>query len=866
MKAPNTRCKFLALLMGALGLATVSGCTNEPDTPPEGAGDRTYLTLSVQPAELRQGNTANVTAHLESAASGLRSPQSGTRVFFTLPAGGGALSSAEASTNDEGDAIVTFTAGGADGAFTIQAALFQEGSSEEARAGENIALTTVVIDSNITAGPPAFIEGGVVTPSAISTNAQASVSVTVLDADRNPAPNVIVNFEMVSGSLADATLSPSDATDSAGVASAIFKAGTSVGSATIRAFVPGTDPVLEVANLTITVKPPRAGSIRCGRVSPQLIGVKGSGFGEVSDVDFDILYVDGRPADGIEVEFTLIGPGGGEFLDPLRTKSIGGTATTQVHSGTTSGPVAVRARITSETVDDVVLETTCSGVAISGGVPDAHHFTIAFSETIIEGLICVTPPSSDDGTSDVTAAYSDVFGHRLPLYDGQGRLVSFFSEAGGIGRLVEGNDEGFASTRISTQRPGPIDTDPVRTTIPELFLDVNNNGQYDFGEPFDDKDLSGTRDLQPCDDFCEEVPANPRPAGTPTNYAFPSYYFNPGDGLVNVVGVTEGQEGFYDVNNNGLYDSGEKWDDLGEPWVDANGDGIYNGVRHDPDPASPNAGTCKDETDKDYPSCNPSDYDEPYFDANFNGHYEVGIDPYEDRNGNGIRDVAESFVDNKNLAGNRDNVYDLKNGRWDANTLIYAYGPNLVPGSNRSHLGPGGSLIFNGGPYRNDMQVFTTLCVIDGAVMEDGVDEDCSGFPSLTTWFPAYNFRIPAGQFRQFRAFIMDRFFNPMLLDATYGASLDGGGELLGGDNVELGGSRMIGFGISAEGIGADDDPCEAASEGALVETEGSTNIVCVGEVLYGAAAFGEVGGLPQYIRDEICTGAPPVEDPPVEP
>ncbi len=51
---------------------------------------------------------------------------------------------------------------------------------------------------------------------------------------------------------------------------------------------------------------------------------------------------------------------------------------------------------------------------------------------------------------------------------------------------------------------------------------------------------------------------------------------NPRDGLATICAIIKGEEGYDDLNNNKKWDSGEPFDDISEPFVDANDDGEYN--------------------------------------------------------------------------------------------------------------------------------------------------------------------------------------------------------------------------------------------------------------------------------------------------
>ena len=51
---------------------------------------------------------------------------------------------------------------------------------------------------------------------------------------------------------------------------------------------------------------------------------------------------------------------------------------------------------------------------------------------------------------------------------------------------------------------------------------------------------------------------------------------NPRDGLVTVIAWVRGEEGYVDLNGNGMYDEGEPFIDLGEPYVDLNDNGRWD--------------------------------------------------------------------------------------------------------------------------------------------------------------------------------------------------------------------------------------------------------------------------------------------------
>ncbi len=169
----------------------------------------------------------------------------------------------------------------------------------------------------------------------------------------------------------------------------------------------------------------------------------------------------------------------------------------------------------------------------------------------------------------------------------------------------------------------------VLTTQREPWTDVNKNGAYDVGEPFQDWNGDGR--------WSDETPITVQVVGYDLTAA-PNAALNPSV-LVNVLA------GGIDADGNGTLDAYAAFaaaKTYPEKWVDADGDGHVDVV-------------------------------EPYFDQNGNGLFDAG-EPYTDADGDGKRDtVADAFTDaDGNLRPDvtkapSDVFTDLNgNKRWDA--------------------------------------------------------------------------------------------------------------------------------------------------------------------------------------------------------
>ena len=508
-----------------------------------------------------------------------------------------------------GEAKATLIAPTTEGTATITV------SFADASASLQIQILPVYSES-----PPAVIEISI-DPSEITVYGTATISARVYDANMKPVKNgTEVSFAT---NFPEATIEPQSATTFNGVATSTFTAGSRYGSASV---IVTCGDVSAVA--TITILPSKVGSIEFLSAEPGHIGVKGSSLPEVSKVQFSVIDNLGNPVvDGIKVEFRVVGPNGGEYVDPVSAGTKDGVVTTFLHAGKIAGPVHI---IASVNTDSGVISTSSQTIYIGSGKPSGAHFTISVEadQYNIMGLAYTGLKST------ISAYLADRFGNFVPA----NTPISFFTEAGAIqtGALTDGY--GVAVVEVQSEAPYPQDVtyDGIRYT--EDYVVYNGKTH------------------------------------------------NPHDGLVTIIAVAEGEEKFYDANGNGEYDEGEYFEDLGEPFVDANDNGIY-------DPG------------------------EPYTDTNHNGHYDEG-EPFEDANGNGVYDTGEKYVDVNNngvydppepfvdLDGNgkwtppefyvdynQNGVYDLPNGHWDSDTLIWVSTRILFTGG--VYLGTKGSWFYS---------------------------------------------------------------------------------------------------------------------------------------------------------------------------
>ena len=402
------------------------------------------------------------------------------------------------------------------------------------------------------------------TPTTVTVGGLSSIEATVKDTDGNNVPDgTTVTFSVDPTSLG--SIQPSQATTVDGVAKASFTANdTTSGTVTITAAAGSVSKTV-----TITIQGADAGSIEFSSASPQVIGLKGSGQTETSIITFLVKDVNGNAVtDGTSVTFTMKGPNGGEYLDPTSTSTVNGEAVTILHSGSVAGPVTI---VASVDVNGEALTTSSFPISIGGGVPTARSFTLATDVINLPGLAYV------NRQANISVYIADRFGNYNVL---EGTSVSFYAEAGAIDRNVNVNASGSGTVVFRTQNPMPADVAP---NAEETALQTTVNTTWGIST---------------------------------TN--------NPRDGWVSILATVMGEESFEDANANGVFDPGEDFDDIGEPFIDLND----NGVRDD--------GTGSDPL-------------EVYIDVNNNGQYDGpndcwdGPDPAESYSCTGREDSKMLF-------------------------------------------------------------------------------------------------------------------------------------------------------------------------------------------------------------------------------
>ncbi|AZN36056.1 hypothetical protein [Iodobacter ciconiae] len=278
------------------------------------------------------------------------------------------------------------------------------------------------------------------------------------------------------------------------------------------------------AKASLTVLAAAAGNIEFVSAVPELISLPGTGGNTSAVVQFKVKDLQGSPLGGQWVDVVLNSSVGGISLVQSAAQSQPGSGLVQVvvNAGSVSTVVRVTATLRGANPS---ISSQSNALTISTGLPHQNGFSLSANIANPEFY------SVDGNEIVLTARASDRFGNPVP----DGSAVSFMTE-GGIG-----------------------------TIAPRCSM-VNGACSVTLLSSGDRQKLVGA-------------------------------------GRMTVLAHMVGEESFNDLNGNGVFDSGESWSDQGEvflngnetahaaplsllavdgsvyvePFIDFNGDGIYNG-------------------------------------------------------------------------------------------------------------------------------------------------------------------------------------------------------------------------------------------------------------------------------------------------
>lgn len=440
---------------------------------------------------------------------------SGVPVSFTATSGG--LAVTQGITDANGQATATLSTAGDTTPRNI---------TVTATAGGRTATTVVAVAPSgstntvqIGNGSGATFQPNVLAVAVPNLSAGGSTSVTVSivrqDGTLYTQP-VSLNFNSPCVAAGTAAIQPSaNVTTSTGQATVTYVARGCAGNDTVTATTTVGSQSLSASG-TVNVAAATIGSIVFVSATPTNIALRGTGATgrpETSTVVFRVQDSSGGPVSGAQVQFALSTTVGGITLtSSTATSDSQGNVQAIVNAGTVATPVTVSATVVGVTG----VGTQSSQLTISTGIPTAGSFSLAVSCQNIEGW-------NVDGTiATVTARLADRFSNPVP----NGTAVSFQAEGGSIlpqcQTATNSNEGGVCSVdfRSSNPRPAGGRITLLATAIgEESFIDADGNGAFtaadtfrlapsggnpahDLGEPWLDTDEDGVYDLgEPFYDF-----------------------------------------------------------------------------------------------------------------------------------------------------------------------------------------------------------------------------------------------------------------------------------------------------------------------------------------------------------------------------
>jgi hypothetical protein len=376
---------------------------------------------------------------------------------------------------------------------------------------ESVALSKA-LDLAITSGTVALSDFQVA-PASVQQGQSLTVSVAVqVNGVTAPSNSVPVTFTSPCG-----TATPSPAlVDSTGRASAVLQT-TATGTCAVTA---GTTGNVSLAGSFAVTAPPTTGLVFVS-ATPALIYQSGSVGVNQSSVKFKVVNSNTDPVAGTQVAATLTNTNDGiTFCGAPTTATSGadGTVSFSVCGGTVPATVQVRAALVSEPA----IFTVSNILTVQTGLPTQRFFGLSSSQPNF--LAGGQFTAKVNGNSTTISAYAaDRLGNPVP----QGTTIVFVTSGGLIS-----SDTGSSSCVVSGT------TGRCSVTL--------------YGQEYRPLGSASTLGSSPAG-----AGGDPRP------------------GRVTVLAYTDGEEHFFDANNNNRYDPGELFEDLGRIYLDRDNNKVF---------------------------------------------------------------------------------------------------------------------------------------------------------------------------------------------------------------------------------------------------------------------------------------------------
>lgn len=299
--------------------------------------------------------------------------------------------------------------------------------------------------------------------------------------------------------------------------------------------------------------------------------------GEITTLRFRAVDSRGQPQAGTPVSFSLQSDVPGVELSPTEGVTNSGDGIVSVQLVARGGRVSSAVVVATATADGETKTAVSPVVSFAGTNSSARQLTFQCGSFSGDGSGAHHAIGAWDETRNMIAGVKvrciahvgDRNGDGIP-----GAQVSFLTEAGTIGPSAVSSTDvvGNAEVLYKSSLPLPDDVAPGEFTWTPV-KDLTHTGEY----------------LAPLwmHPFLWELDPVAAYGGTPQPYVNrpeprrndpirPGIINNPRDNLVSLIAITSGEEAYFDNNNNGVWDTGEVYDDLTEPFVDNNDNGTWD--------------------------------------------------------------------------------------------------------------------------------------------------------------------------------------------------------------------------------------------------------------------------------------------------
>jgi len=260
-------------------------------------------------------------ASLQDPYSGNPIQTPGISVTFSASSKGGSFSNPVAITDDTGTATTSYTLPDKPGTYTITASSLGYASATFVETATSTGPATLSISSGNKQETP------------VTTQLPLPLNVKVKDLAGNPLDGIQVSFS--DGGVGGTFSAPTATTNSSGIASTTYMAGTQAGVIAITASVTGIAPV--VFKETVLAGPEATLNIYSGNNQTVKPGAK-----EAKELEVLVQDQYGNPASGNSVTYDDGGAGGSFSMNPATTNSKG-IAETRYTAPLTAGTVTITA-------------------------------------------------------------------------------------------------------------------------------------------------------------------------------------------------------------------------------------------------------------------------------------------------------------------------------------------------------------------------------------------------------------------------------------------------------------------------------------------------------------------------------------------